>query len=55
MPDSAVLPEHLAALITAAVHVTLAGRAHRIVRIEPASNGWAREGRRETFSSHRIR
>ena len=45
----------LAALIAAAVHVALEGRPHRVVHIEPISVGWAREGRRDIFSSHRVR
>jgi Na+-transporting methylmalonyl-CoA/oxaloacetate decarboxylase gamma subunit len=45
----------LAAVIAAAVHVALEGQAHRVIHIEPAGVGWAREGRREIFSSHRVR
>lgn len=45
----------LAALIAAAVHVALDGIPHRVVHIEPISVGWAREGRRDIFSSHRVR
>lgn len=45
----------LPALIAAAVHVALDGQPHRVVHIEPVGIGWAREGRREIFSSHRIR
>lgn len=48
-------PPHLAALIAAAVHVALEGQPHRVIHIEPVSVGWAREGRREIFSSHRVR
>lgn len=49
-------PEIVAA-ITAAVHVTLGARNVRITAIAPASTSpdWAREGRREIFSSHRVR
>ena len=49
------IPAHLPALIAAAVHMALEGQAHRILRIEPASGNWAREGRRDIFTSHRIR
>ena len=45
----------IAALIAAAIHVALEGRPHRVLHIEPVSVGWAREGRREIFSSHRFR
>lgn len=47
----------LLAAISAAVHVALAGRAHRIAAIQPApvAAAWAAEGRREIFSSHRVR
>ena len=45
----------LAAVIAAAVHVALEGQAHRVIHIEPTGVGWAREGRREIFSSHRVR
>ena len=48
-------PVPLAAIIAAAVHVALDGQAHRVVHIEPVGVGWAREGRREIFSSHRVR
>lgn len=57
-PAPAASPEPdipLPALIAAAVHVALDGQAHRVVHIEPVSIGWAREGRREIFSSHRVR
>lgn len=47
--------EVLAAVIAAAVHVALEGQPHRVIHIEPVSVGWAREGRREIFSSHRVR
>ena len=48
-------PPALAAVIAAAVHVALEGQPHRVIHIEPAGVGWAREGRREIFSSHRVR
>ena len=45
------------AAIFAAVHVTLNSRRLRISAITPAPTAadWAREGRREIFSSHRMR
>lgn len=48
-------PEHLA-VITASIHHLFGGSA-RIRRIEPdlAHAAWAREGRRDIFSSHRVR
>lgn len=50
------LPEHVLALITAATHVVLEGRPQRIVGVRQVGvGGWAQEGRREIFSSHRIR
>ncbi len=42
-------------LIAAAVHAALDGQPHRILHMEPVSGGWAREGRREIFSSRRVR
>ena len=52
VPD--VEPE-LVAVIAAAVHLTL-HEPVRVVAIRPASeSGWAAEGRRQIFSSHRVR
>ncbi len=48
-------PAVMTAVIAAAVHVALKGRPHRIVRVSPVGIGWAQEGRREIFSSHRVR
>ena len=45
----------LVAVIAAAVHSVIGDRAHRIVSIRPGGPGWAQEGRREIFSSHRVR
>ncbi|HVU24159.1 MAG TPA: OadG family transporter subunit [Opitutus sp.] len=49
-------PETIA-VVTAAVHVFLAGTPHRIRGIAPISLGadWAREGRRTIFASHQPR
>ncbi len=50
-------PPQAIAAISAAVHVALQGRAHRIASIKLAGGqpNWAAEGRREHFSSHRVR
>ncbi len=45
----------LVAVIAAAVHSMIGDRAHRIVSIRPGGPGWAQEGRRQIFSSHRVR
>lgn len=44
----------LVAAIAAAVAVTVR-EAHRIIAIQPSAEGWASEGRRAIFSSHRVR
>ncbi|MDQ8180109.1 OadG family protein [Pelagicoccus sp. SDUM812005] len=49
------IPDHVIALIAAATHVILKGRPQKIVSIRGNSQGWAQEGRREIFSSHRVR
>jgi Na+-transporting methylmalonyl-CoA/oxaloacetate decarboxylase gamma subunit len=49
------IPEHVIALIATATHVALKGRAQKIVSIKGSGQGWAQEGRREIFSSHRVR
>jgi hypothetical protein len=30
-------------------------RAHRVVSVRSTGPGWAQEGRRQIFSSHRVR
>ena len=45
----------LLAVIAAAVHSVVGDRAHRIVSIRSGGPGWAQEGRRQIFSSHRLR
>ncbi|MGB0413343.1 MAG: OadG family transporter subunit [Coraliomargarita sp.] len=47
--------EAIFAVISAAVHTVIGDRAHRIVSIRGAGPGWAQEGRRQIFSSHRVR
>lgn len=48
--DPAVL-----AVIASAIHCASGGRPHRVVSIRPHGQGWAQEGRRQIFSSHRVR
>lgn len=50
-PDSPVV----AAVIAAAVHMVMGDRPHRVVSIRSSGPGWAQEGRRQIFSSHRVR
>lgn len=45
----------IVAVIAAAVHCVIGDRPHRIVSIRPGGPGWAQEGRRQIFSSHRVR
>ena len=52
--DDALDPA-IVAVITAAVHTVMGERPHRLVSIRPGGPGWAQEGRRQIFSSHRIR
>lgn len=47
--------DHLAAVITAAIHVALQDRNFRVRSIRRMAPGWAQEGRRQIFSSHRLR
>jgi Na+-transporting methylmalonyl-CoA/oxaloacetate decarboxylase gamma subunit len=50
------IPCETLAIIVAAIHCKLNNRPHRILSIEPADqHDWAREGRRDIFSSHRVR
>jgi Na+-transporting methylmalonyl-CoA/oxaloacetate decarboxylase gamma subunit len=43
------------AVVAAAVHAVIGDRPHRVVSIREGAPGWAQEGRREIFSSHRVR
>ena len=45
----------LLAVVAAAVHTVMGDRAHRVVSVRTAGPGWAQEGRRQIFSSHRVR
>lgn len=51
-----VEPAVIHAIIAAAVHCAFEGRV-RVVSVQPSHSdpSWAREGRRDIFSSHRIR
>ena len=51
----ASLDPHLLAVIAAAVHTVVGARPHRVISIVPRGPGWAQEGRRQIFSSHRTR
>jgi len=53
VPDTQVDPLETA-VIAAAIHCVLGDQAHRIVSIR-SSSSWAREGRREIFTSRRVR
>jgi Na+-transporting methylmalonyl-CoA/oxaloacetate decarboxylase gamma subunit len=46
---------HYLAVVAAAVHSVFGDRAHRIISIRNGDSGWAQEGRRQIFSSHRVR
>ena len=43
------------AVVAAAVHTVLGDRPHRVVSVRTSGPGWAQEGRRQIFSSHRVR
>lgn len=45
----------IAAVISAAIHVALQDRRFRVRSIRRTTPGWAQEGRRQIFSSHRLR
>ena len=47
--------DHLTAVITAAIHVALQDQRFRVRSIRRMAPGWAQEGRRQIFSSHRLR
>lgn len=47
--------DRIAAVVTAAIHVALQDHRFRVRSIRRAAPGWAQEGRRQIFSSHRIR
>jgi hypothetical protein len=43
------------AVVAAAVHSVIGDRPHRVVSVRSTGAGWAQEGRRQIFSSHRVR
>lgn len=43
------------AVVAAAIHTVIGDRPHRVVSIRSTGPGWAQEGRRQIFSSHRVR
>lgn len=43
------------AVIAAAIHCATGGRKHRIVSIRSSDSTWAAEGRRQIFSSRKVR
>jgi Na+-transporting methylmalonyl-CoA/oxaloacetate decarboxylase gamma subunit len=46
---------HYIAVISAAIHCLMNGRRHRIVSVRSDNSSWAAEGRRQIFSSHKVR
>jgi len=51
---SGSIPAHHVAAIAAAVFATM-GSSARVVSIQTGAGGWAQEGRRQIFQSHRVR
>ncbi len=49
------LPPALLAVIAAAIHATYGPRLHIVAVVPLTDPDWAREGRRDIFSSHRLR
>lgn len=47
--------ELLMPVIAAAVYCVIGERPHRILTVRATPPGWAQEGRRQIFSSHRVR
>ena len=46
---------HIIAVIAATIHCMMDGRKHRIVSIRSSDSNWAAEGRRQIFSSRKVR
>lgn len=55
VPDSGGDDPAILAVVAAAVHTVIGDRPHRVVSVRTAGPGWAQEGRRQIFSSHRVR
>ncbi|GHC05575.1 OadG family transporter subunit [Cerasicoccus arenae] len=53
--EDASLDPLTAVVIAAAVHAIIGEKPHRILNIRPSSHGWAQEGRRAIFTSHKVR
>jgi Na+-transporting methylmalonyl-CoA/oxaloacetate decarboxylase gamma subunit len=47
--------EPLLVVLAAAVHSVMGERPHRMVSVHHSESSWAQEGRRQIFSSHRVR
>jgi Na+-transporting methylmalonyl-CoA/oxaloacetate decarboxylase gamma subunit len=56
-PGDEGLEAGVVAAIAAAVHITMKGQPHQIteIKLSDGNSNWAAEGRREIFSSHRVR
>ena len=46
---------HIIAVIASAIHCATGGRKHQIVSIRSSDSNWAVEGRRQIFSSRKVR
>ena len=53
--DSDETDPHIIAVIAAAVHCAMDGRKHRIISVRSSDSNWAAEGRRQIFSSRKVR
>ena len=49
------LEPHEIAVVAAAIHCIFGDKAHHIVSIRSSSSSWAQEGRRQIFTSRRVR
>jgi len=54
-PETAAGDPAILAVLAAAVHTVIGDRPHRVVSVRSAGPAWAQEGRRQIFSSHRVR
>lgn len=53
--EAEALDPAVVAAIGAALAFAFGGRSHRVTRIQRVPGGWAQEGRRDIFSSRRVR